>query len=75
MREDSVAYRRCRHAVGRFLEGMNGFCCASRGAETVEDVSEVCSRAGSHLSGRTVLLKTNSQDVQQAHGAIILYIY
>ena len=57
------------------MENMKGFCCVSRVAETVENVSEVCSRAGSHLSGRTVLLKTNSQDVQQAHGAIILYIY
>ena len=54
MREDSVAYRRCRHAVGTFLGGMNGFYCVSRVAETVEDVREVCSRAGSHLRGRTV---------------------
>ena len=46
----------------------------SRGTETVKNVNEDCSRAGSHLSGRTVLLKANSQDVQQAHGAIILYI-
>ena len=50
---------------------MNRFCYFSRVAETVEDIREVCSRAGS-LLGRTVLLKTNSQFVQQAHGVIIL---
>ena len=48
-----------------------GFYCVSRVAETVQDVREVGSRAGSHLSGGTVLLKINSQVVQQAHGAII----
>ena len=70
IREDSVACRRYKHAFGALFMGTNRFCYFSRVAETVEDVREVCSRAGSFL-GRTVLLKTNSQFVQQAHRVIM----